>query len=414
MILSLEQAALFRARVDSLSKGRVSVPDCELSRQSAVGLWTDIVLVFAKDRGSSRALRRREADELVAKARFRSGGRVELSGLSLSLEQGLAAWRVAIFVGDLKSAAGFSRAGVREAKLALVAGAALSLAACTTMFGGNIKGNFACSAPGGTCAPSTAIDDQALSVIQNARPMTPAGPYIQPLRGNGGPQTALAPVGDGRVAVAGNGSLHRDRRVLRVVFPSYVDGKGNLHEARVVHTVTDNGGWMQLSSGEANVGEQAVGRADARVRAEVSTGLQSAAVPGQAGQLLASGPEVGSFSLAPGQRAGDPAGLAAPGLKPVGPVLSGLPSAEAVDAARRRGPRPAGNPLDAIKARVAVQLGQGTGAGEGSAAAAPVPDPKPAAAAAPVAAAGQDSAIKGDAPPRVVNAPSVFPVKVEE
>lgn len=39
-----------------------------------------------------------------------------------------------------------------------------ALAGCTTL-GGNIKGDFACRAPDGICAPSATIDDQALALI---------------------------------------------------------------------------------------------------------------------------------------------------------------------------------------------------------------------------------------------------------
>ncbi|MEL0254290.1 MAG: conjugal transfer protein, partial [Novosphingobium sp.] len=39
-----------------------------------------------------------------------------------------------------------------------------ALSGCTT-FGGNVKGNFSCSAPDGICAPSSSIDDRALAMI---------------------------------------------------------------------------------------------------------------------------------------------------------------------------------------------------------------------------------------------------------
>jgi conjugal transfer pilus assembly protein TraV len=164
----------------------------------------------------------------------------------MSLGSGLAFWRLAVRLGILaerRRPSGLARA----ASIAAVGLAATQLAACTSLFGGNIKGSFACSAPGGTCAPSTVIDDQALSVIQNARPMTPAsGPYIRH-RLQAKPVTALVPSG-GRLTSAGGGMVHRERRVLKVVFPSFVDGGGNLHEPRIVHAVVDDGAWMELSS----------------------------------------------------------------------------------------------------------------------------------------------------------------------
>ena len=193
------------------------------------------------------------------------------------------------------------------------------------------------------------------------------------------------------------------------------------HEARVVHTVADSGGWMQLSSGEANVGEQAVGRADARVRAEVSQSLQPAGAPQAAGAV----PVVGSASVVQGDVNGRelsgwslsaaPREGAASGAGPtLTTALSGAPSSAAVEAARQRGPRMAANPLDTIKSRVAEQLGQPAPSGDAAARSAVpvsvVAAPVGNAAVAPVASAAPALA----QPPKVANGPSVFPVKVEE
>jgi conjugal transfer pilus assembly protein TraV len=97
----------------------------------------------------------------------------------MSLEAAHAFWRLA---GKLGALAARRKASPRSkvAGAAVLGLAATQMAACTTFLGSNIKGSFSCNAPGGTCAPSTVIDDQALSVIQNARPMSPAGPYFQP------------------------------------------------------------------------------------------------------------------------------------------------------------------------------------------------------------------------------------------
>ena len=51
----------------------------------------------------------------------------------------------------------------RKAAWAAAATAALAALAGCAMFRGNVKGNFQCSAPGGMCAPSSSIDDQALA-----------------------------------------------------------------------------------------------------------------------------------------------------------------------------------------------------------------------------------------------------------
>ena len=420
MILSREQFSVFKRRVASLTSGQVCVPVVEIKRSEAVSLWRDLRLVFGAVASSSPLLTVREFAALRLRAAVGSLGSMRLDVRELTVVQGLAAWRAVKLLGQIASRPKTASPLARYAKVGVVASGALSLAGCVGMFGGNVKGNFSCSAPGGTCAPSTLIDDQALSVIQNARPMTPAGPYV-PSRGVGVSQVAYAPGGDGRLAAVGNGSVHRDRRVLKVVFPSYVDGKGNLHEARVVHTVTDSGGWMQLSSGEANVGEQAVGRADARVRAEVSQSLQPAGAPqavgavpvaGSAslGQGDVSGRELSGWSLSAAPREGAASG-AGPTLTT---ALSGAPTAAAVEAARQRGPRMAANPLDTIKSRVAEQLGQPAPSGDAAARSAVpvsvVAAPAGNAAVAPVASAAPALA----QPPKVANGPSVFPVKVEE
>ena len=421
MSLSRDQISVFTRRVAALSSGQVAVPSVQINRSEAVALWRDLRVVFGSIGGSSPLLTLREFAALRVRAAARSLGSMRLEVRDLTVAQGLAAWRAVKLLGKIAGRPKFASAWGRYAKVGVAASGALSLAGCVGMFGGNVKGSFSCSAPGGTCAPSTLIDDQALSVIQNARPMTPAGTYEVPGRGGGVPQVAYASAGDGRLASVGNGSVHRDRRVLKVVFPSYVDGKGNLHEARVVHTVTDSGGWMQLSSGEANVGEQAVGRADARVRAEVSQALQPVGVPEAVAsaphvspvsivQRDASGRELSGWSLSSAPRDG-----AATGVGPtVGATLSGAPTAAAVDAALQRGPRMPGNPLDAIKSRVAEQLGQAAPTSDGGARSAalgaPVEAPAAKATVAPVAAA----APAVSQPPKVANGPSVFPVKVEE
>ncbi len=64
---------------------------------------------------------------------------------------------------------------------AILAIAALggALSACTTL-GTNVSGSFRCDAPDGVCAPSTVIDDNAISRIEETSStdlLNPAGPY---------------------------------------------------------------------------------------------------------------------------------------------------------------------------------------------------------------------------------------------
>lgn len=87
-----------------------------------------------------------------------------------------------------------------------LASAAFALSGCAS-FGGNISGSFDCRAPGGTCAPTSAIDAEAtgegVSIL--AAPSRAAMP--------------IGPIG----------------RMLRVVLAAYRDAEGRMHEARVVH-----------------------------------------------------------------------------------------------------------------------------------------------------------------------------------
>lgn len=147
---------------------------------------------------------------------------------------------------------------IPSARSVMVLLSSAALSSCGVLLGDNVKGNFICSAPGGTCAPSTLIDDQALAFIQSARP-EPLGSHspVSVRRAKARAEkrafrSARSSSASGRSAGAARVSdnlFHRDARTLRLVFPAYVDDAGNLHEARVVHTVVDQGGWIELTDG---------------------------------------------------------------------------------------------------------------------------------------------------------------------
>lgn len=375
-------AGLGRA-VARKSRGQVSLPPVAIDRAEAIALWHEVASSFANAEG--RLLAARDLDRLRRRAWQVSHGYAALGEASLSLEAGLAFWCLALRLGKLaeqRKAGGLTRV----ASVAALGLAATQLAACTSLFGGNIKGSFACSAPNGTCAPSTVIDDQALSVIQNARPMTPAGPYMRSPTAARPTTAAYVPTGTGRITPAQGGMAHRERRVLRVVFPSFVDGGGNLHEPRIVHAVVDDGAWMQLSGGEPTAIDQIEGR---------SASLASGAF---------TPPPMPDAAALPSDMSSAPEVKAAP---------AGLPSPEAVAAARAKGAAlKSGSAIDAIRAEVQSRLAQ-TAKAPGS-----VP---PVAALAPDAAQGAAhiaapaDAVKpapGTAAP--VNGPAAFPAKVEE
>lgn len=374
-------AGLCRA-VTRKSRGQVSLPPVAIERTEAIALWLEVAPSFGKPEG--RLLAARDLDRLRRRAWQVSHGLAALGETSLSLEAGLAFWRLALRLGKLaerREAGGLARA----ASVAALGLAATQLAACTSLFGGNIKGSFACSAPNGTCAPSTVIDDQALSVIQNARPMTPAGPYMRSPTAARPTTAAYVPTGSGRITSAQGGMAHRERRVLRVVFPSFVDGGGNLHEPRIVHAVVDDGAWMQLSGSEPTAIDQIEGR---------TASLASAAF---------TPPSLPDAATLPSDMSPAPEAKPAP---------AGPPSAEAVAAARAKGAAlKAGSAIDAIRAEVQSRLAQ-TAKAPGS-----VP---PVAALAPNAAQGAAhiaapvDAVKPAAATTPVNGPAAFPAKVEE
>lgn len=402
ILLTRQQRTVFQRAVQRRSRGQVRIPAMDIGCSDAIELWHDLVAAFANDsgKGRGRVLTSRELTLLRERTWRRAAGHIVLSQDSLTLVAGLALWTLA---GTLEALlARQSHGHVAQPGLARAAGvaalglAATQLAACTSLLGGNIKGNFACSAPGGTCAPSTVIDDQALAVIQNARPMVPAsGPYFQPQSRTSGQSARLMPTGSGRIAAAGPGVAHRERRVLKVVFPSYVDRSGNFHEPRVVHTVADAGGWMQLSG--SGSGEQGTVQGQA---------TPDAAAPSASQQAYPVSDPPTAANREPGGQAGLPGQVAVPS--------GALPDPRVVAEARAKGAaRSAGSPVEAIRAEVEARLGGPPKSGQPSA-----PSPAQGGAAAKpgdAAAAAAQGAAQAPAPaPTAANPPASFSGKVEE
>lgn len=105
------------------------------------------------------------------------------------------------------------------------------LGGCATLLGGNVKGSFACSAPGGTCAPTQVIDDGALGTTtsDSTTPVSSPDPAI------GGSFQ--------RTALGAQAPLRTGERVLRIVFPPRVDRAGRYREAYAVHAVVNRSAW---------------------------------------------------------------------------------------------------------------------------------------------------------------------------
>lgn len=117
----------------------------------------------------------------------------------------------------------------RLARGAIALAALLGSSACTTL-GGNVSGDFACRAPGGTCAPMSAIDAGAVeSVIEMSS--TPAN------------RLAAAPAHRVGAGYSAGAATRTGERTLRIVFPAYVDAAGVLHDEAIAHAVVEGSAW---------------------------------------------------------------------------------------------------------------------------------------------------------------------------
>lgn len=208
--------------------------------------------------------------------------------------------------------------------------------------GGNVKGSFACAAPDGICAPSAVIDDRALAMITDdpsATP-TPAGPYEEQRKSSAAAKVAAAePV---RMAVSADATRSRER-VMRIVFPAFIDEGGRLHEASAIRTVVAQGEWQSAPE------------------------PQEAVLPRNA---LSAAPQMQSLADAVARD------------EPTLAVDPDLPTPAAVEAARAR----KADPVSAIKADVGRRLVEGA---RTSSSPAPAPSGPQVATPAPVALTGK-------------------------
>lgn len=100
----------------------------------------------------------------------------------------------------------------RHLRAISAASLAASIAGCATL-GGNVKGDFNCRAPEGSCAPTTLIDSAAIGEAGTGR--------------TSGAATSQSP--------SSAGPRRADSRSLQIVIAAYRDAAGRNHEARVVH-----------------------------------------------------------------------------------------------------------------------------------------------------------------------------------
>ena len=119
----------------------------------------------------------------------------------------------------------------RKAAWAAATAALVALAGCA-MFRGNVKGNFQCSAPGGMCAPSSSIDDQALAQIEQ---------NVLPAASDGNADTRRLQVRAGQLSQVPPG------RGLKIVLPGHLDRYGRWREPQIVYADVSNAGGDELS-----------------------------------------------------------------------------------------------------------------------------------------------------------------------
>ncbi|MBW8754556.1 MAG: hypothetical protein JF595_10465 [Sphingomonadales bacterium] len=112
-----------------------------------------------------------------------------------------------------------------------------ALAGCATL-GGNVKGNFRCEAPGGMCAPTTKIDDQALALISGDQGQ--GGAASQPSAGNRGLSASASM----------SAQPPHSPRALKIVLPARQDRFGRWREPTIVYAELDEEGPVILTGGD--------------------------------------------------------------------------------------------------------------------------------------------------------------------
>ena len=109
--------------------------------------------------------------------------------------------------------------------------ATASLASGCTTLGGSVRGDFACRAPNGDCAPMSAIDARAVEHITNA-----AGPSLAD-------GTSTNPANASSAIKSRGPATRTGERTLAILLPAHIDQAGVLHDAATVHAVVEAPRW---------------------------------------------------------------------------------------------------------------------------------------------------------------------------
>ncbi len=237
------------------------------------------------------------------------------------------------------------RAGMaaRTSLYGIAIAALLSSTACTTL-GGNVSGDFACRAPGGSCSPMSAIDARAVESVLRAddaaadrrNSLRP-----QPFR----PLQASGPVG------------RTGERTLRIVFPAHVDRAGVLHDEATAHVVVEDAAWTVAppTGARAMIPGPAAATPDPEISRSPAPSSLREAIAG------ASAPAIEGLESLPAQAPHPIIGVDAPpqpGVVP-GPTPEALAAARAGRRIARPGPIDlSGVPLERSQTLPAIGIGK--------------------------------------------------------
>ena len=153
----------------------------------------------------------------------------------------------------------------RVLAIGLVAYGLIGTVAGCSLFHSNVKGGFLCSAPNGSCAPTSLIDDGAIRDIRQNEKTDRSGDLLlpsatpSPVRPDEIIYPADRPGNDGKVVAALGG------RALKVIYPAHLGLDGKVVPKRIAYALVDLPAWQEPVT------------ADGRVSDTISHGLLGAA-----------------------------------------------------------------------------------------------------------------------------------------
>lgn len=138
-----------------------------------------------------------------------------------------------------------------------------------SMFHSNIRGGFACTAPDGSCAPTTVIDDAAIRSIQENPSSGDLALSTATANSTGAVPNVLVP-GD-QVAKDAHLAASLGGRALRVVFPAHAGAGGQIVPKRIAYARVDLTDWDGFQN-------EPTFTVDGKISTRLSKGLLGAAV----------------------------------------------------------------------------------------------------------------------------------------